>query len=117
MSAQPLAGHGGHIIRNLFPIVGVCISKLPSTGHLKRRILMRMTKLLDQALEVARSLPSEAQDDIARVVLRLAGRDDAAPVALSADERAAIAVSKQAAARGEFATDEQVRATWAKHGL
>jgi hypothetical protein len=76
-----------------------------------------MTKLLDQALEVARSLPSEAQDDIARVVLRLAGSDDAAPVALSADERAAITVSKQAAARGEFATDEQVRATWAKHGL
>lgn len=75
-----------------------------------------MTKLLDQALEVARSLPSEAQDDIARVVLQLAG-DETAPVALSADERSAIATSKSAAGRGEFATDEQVRATWAKHGL
>jgi hypothetical protein len=93
------------------------MSKTPSTRHLKRRILTTMTKLLDQALEVARSLPSEAQDDIARVVLRLAGRDEAAPVVLSADERAAIATSKQAAARGEFATDEQVRATWAKHRL
>jgi hypothetical protein len=75
-----------------------------------------MTKLLDRALEAARNLPSDAQDDIARVVLQLAG-DEVAPVALSADERAAIATSKAAAARGEFATDEQVRAIWAKHGL
>ncbi|WP_298258174.1 hypothetical protein [Bradyrhizobium sp.] len=75
-----------------------------------------MTKLLDQALEVARGLPSEAQDDIARIVLQLAGSDEA-PVALSTDERNSIAVSKAAAERGEFATDEQVRATWAKHGL
>jgi hypothetical protein len=76
-----------------------------------------MTMLLDQALEMARSLPAEVQDDIARVVLQLAGDDSAAPVALSVDERAAIDASKQAAARGEFATDEQVRAVWAKHGL
>jgi hypothetical protein len=76
-----------------------------------------MTKLLDQALEVARGLPSDVQDDIARVVLQLAGSDEITAVALSADERAAIAASKDAAARGEFATDEQVRAIWAKHGL
>jgi hypothetical protein len=75
-----------------------------------------MTNLLDRALEAARSLPSDAQDDIARVVLQLAG-DEVAPVVLSADERAAIASSKAAGARGEFATDEQVRAIWAKHGL
>jgi predicted transcriptional regulator len=75
-----------------------------------------MTKLLDRALEAARSLPSDAHDDIARVVLQLAG-DEVAPVVLSADERAAIAASKAAAARGEFATDEQVSAIWAKHGL
>lgn len=77
-----------------------------------------MTKLLDQALEAARNLPPAAQDDIARVVLRLAGSDsEEPPVALSPDERAAIAASKAAAARGEFATDEQVRAAWAKRGL
>jgi hypothetical protein len=77
-----------------------------------------MTKLLDQALKVARNLPPATQDDIARVVLRLAGAsDEEPPVALAPDERAAIAASKAAAARGEFATDEQVRATWAKHGL
>jgi hypothetical protein len=76
-----------------------------------------MTKLLDQALEAARGLPPDAQDDIARVVLRLAGRDDSVPVALSPAERAAVASSKAAATRGEFATDEQVRSVWAKYGL
>lgn len=75
-----------------------------------------MTKLLDQALEIARALPAEAQNDIARIVLQLAG-NDSAPIALSAEERAAINESKAAAARGEFATDEQIRAVWAKHGL
>jgi hypothetical protein len=76
-----------------------------------------MTKLLDDALEVARHLPPKAQDDIVRVVLRLAGTDDEAPVSLTTEERAAIAVSKAAAARGELATEEQVRAMWARHGL
>lgn len=76
-----------------------------------------MTKLLDQALEAARNLPPEAQDDIARIVLQLAGNDDALPIALSGEERAAIAASKDAASRREFATDEQVKAVWRKHGL
>ncbi|HME26599.1 MAG TPA: hypothetical protein VKI44_35630 [Acetobacteraceae bacterium] len=43
--------------------------------------------------------------------------DDEPPIVLSTDERAVIVASKSAAARGEFASDEQVRATWAKHGL
>jgi len=77
-----------------------------------------MTKLLDQAIEAARGLPPDAQDDIARVVLRLAGTgDEASPVILTPAEREAIARSKAAAARGEFATDAQVRAVWSKHGL
>jgi len=76
-----------------------------------------MTKLLDEALDAARNLPTDDQDDIARVVLRLTGTDDERPVALSPEERASITASKAAAARGEFATDEQVRAVWVKHGL
>lgn len=76
-----------------------------------------MTKLLDDAVEVVRGLPSDAQDTIARVVLRLAGSDDDAPAALSPEERAAIAASKAAAGRDEFATDDQIRALWAKYGL
>jgi hypothetical protein len=76
-----------------------------------------MTKLLDQALEAARALPPDAQDDIAYVVLRLTGADDEPPVPLTADEQAAVTASRAAAARGEFASDEQVRAVWSKHGL
>jgi hypothetical protein len=75
-----------------------------------------MTKLLDQALEAARALPADVQDDIARIVLQLAG-EDSLPVPLSDEERRALVISKDAAARGEFATDEEVRAVWAKHGL
>jgi hypothetical protein len=83
----------------------------------KWRKVTEMTKLLDQALKIARSLPADAQDNIARIVMQLAGAEGAAPVILSDDERSAIAASKEAAKRGEFATEAQVRATWAKHGL
>lgn len=76
-----------------------------------------MTRLLDQALAAARKLPPDEQDQIAHVVLRLTGVDDEKPVPLTAEEQAAIAASKAAATRGEFATDEQVQAVWAKHGL
>jgi hypothetical protein len=81
----------------------------------EREYYVDMTKLLDQALEAVRSLPVDAQDDIARIILQLAGDDKSAPVALTPDERVTIAAS--AAARGEFATEEQVRAIWANHGL
>ncbi len=75
-----------------------------------------MTTLLDRAVEAARSLPPEQQDEIARLVLQLAGSEEP-PVALTAEERAAIIASRAAAARGEFATDAEVRAVWARHNL
>jgi hypothetical protein len=76
-----------------------------------------MTELLEKALLAARKLPSDAQDDIARVILQLAGAEETGLIPLSPDERKAIEASKDAAARGEFATDADVRATWAKYGL
>lgn len=77
-----------------------------------------MTKLLEDALEAVRQLPDDEQNEIARAMLALAGGSvDGEPVPLTPDERAAIARSKAAAARGEFASEEQVRAVWAKHGL
>jgi hypothetical protein len=84
---------------------------------LAQSYIVAMTKLLDEALEAVRRLPSDDQDDIARAMMQLAGSDVAAPVVLSPEDREAIARSKAAAERGEFATDEQVRAVWAKHGL
>lgn len=75
-----------------------------------------MTKLLEKALEAVRGLSENEQDEIARTILALVGDDDE-PGSLTDDERAAIARSKAKAARGEFATDEEVRAVWAKYGL
>jgi hypothetical protein len=37
-----------------------------------------MSKLLDRALDAVRTLPPDAQDDIARIVLQLAGSDEPA---------------------------------------
>jgi hypothetical protein len=80
-------------------------------------ILGLMSNLLDQALESVLRLDPAAQDDIARVMKVLAGDDDGPVVSLTPEEREAIARSKAETARGEYATDEQVRAVWAKYGL
>lgn len=75
-----------------------------------------MTKLLEHAVETVRSLPPEMQDDLARLLLQLAGEDQPV-VQLTAEEEASFEGSLAQADHGEFATDEQVRAIWAKHGL
>jgi hypothetical protein len=75
-----------------------------------------MTKLLEQAVETVRSLPAEVQDELARVLLQLVGKDQAL-IELSATEEASLEESLVQADRGEFATDEQVRASWAKYDL
>jgi hypothetical protein len=83
---------------------------------LEKSIFLAMTKLLEQAVETVRGLPAEMQDDLARILLQLAGKD--LPVLpLGAKEEASLEESLAQAERGEFATDEQVRAIWAKHGL
>ncbi len=79
--------------------------------------MQAMSSLLDQALESVRRLDPAVQDDIARVMKLLAGDDDMPVVPLTPEERAAIARSKAETARGAYATDEQVRAVWAKYGL
>ncbi|WP_205820945.1 hypothetical protein [Methylobacterium nonmethylotrophicum] len=66
-----------------------------------------MTDLLERAIARPR-VPPAAQDDFARVLPHLAG-DATTPVALIESERIGIAMSKAAAARGDFATDERVR--------
>jgi hypothetical protein len=55
------------------------------------------------------------QDDIARMVLSFAGEDQPL-LELTPEEDEALAKSEAAAARGEFASDGEVRAIWAKHG-
>ena len=74
-----------------------------------------MTELLDRAIAKARHLPPQVQDEIAWVVMDYVEEESA--VELSEDDERAIAQAKAAAARGEFASDDDVRAIWAKHGL
>ena len=75
-----------------------------------------MTKLLEQAVETVRALPPEVQDDLARILLQLAGKDQPV-VQLSAADEVSLAESLAQADRGEFASDEQVRAIWSKYDL
>jgi hypothetical protein len=75
-----------------------------------------MTKLFEHAVDVARGLPPEVHDDLARVLLELAGEDQPL-VELTAEEEASFDESLAQAERREFATDEEVRAVWAKYGL
>lgn len=74
-----------------------------------------MTKLLEKAVEAARRLPQDQQDEIAGAILQLLGSDGGPEVSLNPQERAAIARSREAAARGEFASEEDVRSVWARH--
>jgi hypothetical protein len=73
-----------------------------------------MTKLLDHAMDVARGLSPETQDDLARALLELAGAQQPA-LELTADEEAALAEALAQVDRGEFASEEQVNALWTKH--
>ena len=50
------------------------------------------------------------------MLLQFAG-EDPPPLQLTPDEEASFEESLAQAERGEFATDEQIRAIWAKHGL
>jgi hypothetical protein len=75
-----------------------------------------MTKLLEQAFEAARSLPPAMQDEMARLIMAMTG-DELPVVQLTAEEEASFEESLAQAERGEFATDDQIRAIWAKHGL
>ena len=70
-----------------------------------------MTKLLDQAVETARRLAPEQQDEIAHMMLFYA---DAPVIQLTPEEEADLAAADEEIARGDLATDEQVRALWAK---
>ena len=74
-----------------------------------------MTRLLEDAFNRLSALPDARQDELARIMLQLAGVDQA-PIQLTPEEEADLAEAEAEIARGELATDEEVRAMWAKHG-
>ena len=76
-----------------------------------------VTNSMEQAISALRHVPADQQDEIARVVMRYAGIRPPYAVYVPDPEAAELAESEAAADRGEFATDDQVRAIWAKYGL
>jgi hypothetical protein len=72
-----------------------------------------MTKLLEQAVDSVRALPAEVQDELARLLLQVAGEEQPV-IRLTSEERADLAEADAEITRGEFATDEQMRSILAK---
>jgi predicted transcriptional regulator len=70
-----------------------------------------MTELLEKAVEVVRRLAPEAQDDIARVMLRLTGQEEE-PEPIEPDDVSAVLEGLAHAERGEFAGDAEVEAAF-----
>ena len=73
-----------------------------------------MTKLLEQAVEKVQALPLEMQDQAARMLLAYAG-DEEPILALSPEEEADLMEAQAEMQRGEFATDAEVEAVFAKY--
>ena len=73
-----------------------------------------MTKLLDQAIAKVRELPEEEQERVAESLMVFAELAKQGVYKLSSEERAALEESKAQVRRGEFATDEEVEAAYAR---
>ncbi len=104
--------------RILFALIGCCfvISKAPVLPGPFCCYTADMTRLLEEAFSTVATLPDARQDELARVMLQLAGVDQP-PIQLTAEEEADLAEAEAEVERGELATPEEVRAMWAKHGL
>ena len=72
-----------------------------------------MTKLLEHAVDSVRGLPPEVQDELARLLLQVAGEEQPV-IRLTPEERADLAEADAEIARGEFATYEQIHSILAK---
>ena len=76
-----------------------------------------ISKRLKQAFDVVRALPLDQQDLVAVEMLERAQALTRPPTELTPEECAELEAELAAARRGEFATDEEVAAMYAKHGL
>ena len=75
-----------------------------------------MTDLLEQAVAKVRGLSPDLQDDVARLMLTFLG-DEAPIYQFTPEEEAELDESEAAEARGDFATEAEIRAIWAKYSL
>ncbi len=75
-----------------------------------------MTKLMQKAVETISILPEDRQDELARMLIHAAVQG-ANPYVLTAEERSAVEGGLAEARRGEFASDQEVDAVYAKYGV
>jgi hypothetical protein len=75
-----------------------------------------VTRLLDQAFATVSELPDQQQDELARILLQLAGVEQP-PYILTSEEHADLDEAEAEIARGELASDEEVDAMWAKYDI
>ena len=73
-----------------------------------------MTKLLQKAIEKIREMPEADQDLAAELMLNIAARKHE-PIPLDDETRAAIRRGIEQADRGEFVSDEEMAAFFARH--
>jgi hypothetical protein len=73
-----------------------------------------MSKLFDQAVETVRALPASIQDDIAHIMLSLAGDDD--PEAIDSAHLPVVLEGLTQAGNREFATLEEAEAAFRRFG-
>jgi hypothetical protein len=76
-----------------------------------------ISKRLADTLDAARVLTADQQDLLAAEMLERVQSLSQPPLDLSAEERAELEAELAAALRGELASDADVAAMYAKHGL
>jgi hypothetical protein len=74
-----------------------------------------MTKLLDIAIEAAKDLPAEMQDEVAGILLSFIGEDKGEVYQLTPDEEADLEEADREIERGDVVDAEDVRAVLSKY--
>jgi hypothetical protein len=77
----------------------------------------QITKRLEQALDAVRAMPPDQQDLLAIELMERAQTLSGPPTTLTPEERAELEAELAAARRGELASDAEVAAMYAKHGV
>ncbi len=78
--------------------------------------MSEVSKRLEKAVEAAKAWPLDRQEAAAEVLEQMA-RLVTVPYKLSHEERADLEAALAEARRGEFASDAEVAAMFARHGL
>jgi hypothetical protein len=75
-----------------------------------------MTKMFDEAIDKVRELPDAVQDDAAQMLFSLAAKQGG-PIQLDEETLAAVRRGREQARRREFVSDEDMRASFKRHGV